>query len=153
MDELFPLLKWLHVVGAAAAVAIVVWGDVLFQRVVLTGETGAVATLGAAIRRRIWVEALIVELTVALGLAAALTGGFDLLAPWLLIAYGLVVVITVLAIRLGAVEFTSIIEAAERGDRDSMLQTARSPRRVAYLVTQAALFAAVIGVMVTKPLS
>jgi hypothetical protein len=153
VDALFPLLKWLHVLGAAAAIAIVVWGDVLFQRVVLTGETGAVATLGAAIRRRAWVEALIVELTVVLGVAAALIGGFDLLAPWLLIAYGLVAAITVLAIRLGAVEFTSMVEAAERGDRDTMLATARSRRRVGYLVTQAALFAAVVGAMVTKPLS
>ncbi len=153
MPELFPLLKWLHILGAAAAIAIVVWGDLLFQRVVLTGDTRAVATLGAAIRRRVWVEALIVELTVALGVAAALTGDFDLLAPWLLIAYGLVVVITVLGIRIGAVEFTSIIEAAERDDRDAMRATARSPRRVGYLVTQAALFAAIVGVMVTKPLS
>jgi uncharacterized membrane protein len=153
MEALFPLLKWLHILGAAAAVAIVVWGDLLFQRVALTGDTGAVAAVGAAIRRRVWIEALIVEITVVLGVAAALTGSFDLLAPWLLIAYGLVVAITVLAIRVGAVEFTSIIEAADRDDREAMRATARSRRRVGYLVSQLVLFAAIIGVMVVKPLS
>lgn len=153
MAELFPLLKWLHVVGAAAAVAIVVWGDLLFQRVALTGDTGAVATLGRAIRRRVWIEALIVEVTVALGVAAALTGSIDLLAPWLLIAYGLVVAQSVLALRVGAADFTAIIHAATHGERDAMLATARSRRRIGYLVSQVVLFAAIIGTMVAKPLS
>jgi hypothetical protein len=151
MDALFPLLKWGHVIGAAAAVSIITWGDLLFQRVALTGDTRATATLGAAIRRRLWFEALVMELTVAFGIGAALTGGFNLLAPWLVGAYVLVVAQAVLGIRFGAVEFTTIIEAAARDDAPEMLRIARSRRRIAWLAVSVLIFVALIGLMVVKP--
>jgi hypothetical protein len=117
---------------------------------VLTGDTRATATLGAAIRRRLWFEALVMELTVAFGIGAALTGGFNLLAPWLLAAYAIVVGQLALGIRFGAVDFTAPIEAAGRDDAPEMLRIARSRRRVTWLAFSVLSFVALIGLMVTK---
>lgn len=151
MEFLFPFLKWGHVIGAAAAVSITVWGDLLFQRVVLTGDTHAVAILGVAIRRRVWVEALMFEITIVLGIGAALTGSFNLLAPWLLAAYAVIVLLFALNMRFGAVGFTVLIEAAQRGDAAEMLRLARSRRRIAWLTFSVLSFAILIGLMVMKP--
>ena len=43
-------------------------------------------------------------------------GGFDLLAPWLVGAYVVVVALTVFAFRVAAPEFTAILQFAEAGD-------------------------------------
>ena len=151
MPELFLVFKTLHVAAAATAVAIVVGSDFYFQRVVMNEDPAVVAGLGRQIRRRNAIEGPIIEITVLLGIAAALTGNFNLFAPWLLAAYAILIVGSILIFRIGAPVFTRILEAAERGNSDEVRRLARSrPRFVSLAVSSGMLFG-VIALMVFKP--
>jgi len=145
------LLKFLHVVAAFAAVSIQVGSDLYFQRVVGSGSTEAVARFGEAIRRRGFVEGVIFEIAVVLGLLAAWTGGFNLLAGWLVLAYVDVVLMIILGVFFAAAPFTAILEAAEAGDASAMAAAARAPRRRAMLAIGIVLYGALIFLMVVKP--
>jgi hypothetical protein len=147
------ILKFLHVTAAFAAVSIQLGSDLLFQRVVGLGDPGAVVRLGQAIRRRRPLEGAIIEVAIVLGLITGFLGGFNLLAPWLLLAYLDVVVLTVIAFRWAAPAFSAILEAAGAGDAAEMQARSQAPRRRWSLTATAALFGALIFLMVVKPLA
>ena len=151
--SLFALLKFLHVLGAASVASIQVGSDFYFDRVARSGDTAGAAGLGAAIRRRGRIEGPILEITVALGLITALVGGFDLLSRWLLLAYADVIVMAALAFRVGAPAFTALIEAAKAGDSREVERLVRDRRRRFAVLSNAALYALLVFLMVVKPLA
>jgi hypothetical protein len=152
-SDLVPYAKFLHVAAMFAAVTLFVGGDVYFLRVASAGDPGATARLGQAIRRRGPLTGPILEIGVAFGIVTALLGGLDFLAPWLVGAYVIVIALTVLAFRVAAPAFTTILHAAETGDGTAVATalTATSYRLVA--LVNAALYAAVIFLMVVKPVA
>ncbi len=144
-------LKFLHVAAVIAVFSIQIASDLYFQRVTRSGSTEAVAKLGAAIRQRGVVEALIFEIAVVLGLLTAIFGGFNLLAPWLLMSYAIIVIVVVFAVTYAARPFSAILEAAEAGDAGAMAQAASAPARRFALAVPIVLYGLLVFLMVTKP--
>lgn len=149
--DIWVLLKFLHVAAVIAVFSIQVASDLYFQRVTHSGSTEAVARLGAAIRQRSPVEAMIFEIAVVLGLLTAIFGGFNLLAPWLLLSYAVIVLAIVFALTYAARPFSAILEAAEAGDADAMAKAASAPARRFALATPIILYGLLVFLMVTKP--
>jgi uncharacterized membrane protein len=149
--DVWVLVKFLHVAAVIAVFSIQIASDLYFQRVTRSGSTEAVAKLGAAIRQRGIVEALIFEIAVVLGLLTAIFGGFNLLAPWLLMSYGIIVIVVVFAVTYAARPFTTILDAAEAGDADAMAQAASAPARRLALAVPIVLYGLLVFLMVTKP--
>ena len=145
------LLKFLHVAAVIAVFSIQIASDLYFQRVTRSGSTEAVAKLGAAIRQRGVVEALIFEIAVVLGLLTAIVGGFNLLAPWLLMSYAIIVVVVIFAVTYAARPFSAILEAAEAGDADAMAVSASARARKVALAVPIVLYGLLVFLMVTKP--
>jgi uncharacterized membrane protein len=80
----------------------------------------------------------------------AIVGPFDLLQSWLVIAYVLVAVLLV----LGPIEsamLRRVFEAASAESDDTLDAAISDTRRSALTIASAALYVAVIFVMVTKP--
>ena len=145
------LLKFLHVAAVIAVFSIQIASDLYFQRVTRSGSTEAVAKLGADIRQRGVVEALIFEIAVVLGLLTAIFGGFNLLAPWLLMSYAIIAIVVVFAVTYAARPFSAILEAADAGDADAMAQAASAPARRFALAVPIVLYGLLVFLMVTKP--
>ena len=148
---LWTLLKFLHVAAVIAVFSIQIASDLYFQRVAGSGSTEAVAKLGAAIRKRGFVEAVIFEIAVVLGILTALFGSFDLLAPWLLMSYAIIAITIVFALTYAAKPFTAILEAAEAGDADAMERAVHAPGRRFALATGVTLYSLLVFLMVVKP--
>jgi len=153
ISGLAPYLKFLHVVAMITAVTLVVGGDVYFLRVASGGHAVATARLGHAIRRRGPITGPIIEIGVVLGILTVLAGGFNFLAPWLIGAYIVVILLAILAFRYGAPAFTAILDAADTGDDTAVasLIAAGGYRRIA--IVDALLFGVAIFLMVVKPLA
>jgi uncharacterized membrane protein len=149
--DVWVLLKFLHVAAVIGVFSIQIASDLYFQRVTRSGSTEAVARLGAAIRQRGVVEALIFEIAVALGLLTAIFGGFNLLAPWLLMSYAMIVIVIVFALTYAAKPFSAILEAAEAGDAVAMAAAASAPARRLALAVPIILYGLLVFLMVTKP--
>ncbi len=145
------LLKFLHVAAVIAVFSIQIASDLYFQRVVASGSTEAVAKLGAAIRKRGFVEGVIFEIAVVLGLLTAIFGGFNLLVPWLLMSYVIIGLVIVFAITYAARPFSAILEAAEAGDAEAMARAANAPSRRFALGTGIFLYGLLVFLMVVKP--
>ena len=86
-----------------------------------------------------------------LGLAAAFVGGYDLFAPWLLIAYLLFLAIIVYGARVSVPFVSSLGDTVQDGRKiDADILGSRLPRIFAI---DAGIYALVIADMVLKPLS
>jgi hypothetical protein len=134
-----------------AVFSIQIASDLYFQRVTASGSTEAVAKLGAAIRRRGFVEAVIFEIAVVLGLLTAILGEFNLLVGWLLASYAVIAVIIVFALTYAARPFSAILEAAEAGDAQAMARAANAPARRLALATAIILYGLLVFLMTVKP--
>ena len=146
-----PFTKFLHVAAMFSAATIIVGADLYFLRVAAGGSAVATAQLGHAIRRRGPLTGPILEIGVGFGILTALLGGFNLLAPWLIAAYAVVIVMIVFAFRVAAPEFSAILELADAGD-DAALRSKVADGRFRWITAaDAALFAAAIFLMVVKP--
>ena len=148
---MWVLLKFLHVSAVIAVFSIQIASDLYFQRVTGSGSTEAVAKLGAAIRKRGFVEAVIFEIAVVLGLLTAIFGGFNLLAGWLIASYVLIAITIVFALTFAARPFSAILDAAEAGDGDGMAQAARAPARRFALGFAIVAYGLLVFLMVVKP--
>jgi uncharacterized membrane protein len=156
--ELFPLLKFLHVACMFGAVTVIAGGGLISGRVLRSGNV-------AAIRRVLDVERRIGNLVggplfiggIAFGLIAALAGGFDLTARWLLIAYVLVAANFANGVLLYEPHARRLAAAAEASDEGAPSAELRAlidaPRTNIVPGADALLWLAIIFVMVVKPLS
>lgn len=93
------LFKYLHIVTMFSAVGIAVGSELLLHRVAASGDLVAVRVAFRMAKPLQAAIPLLFLLGLAFGLVAAVTGAFDLLAPWLLIAYAIFVV----AMAIGAI--------------------------------------------------
>jgi uncharacterized protein YacL len=152
------IFKALHILMMFGAVTVLI-GEALFYAIAIwRGDIKAVAAIRRVAGSRPVVGVVFLMAGIVFGLLAAMTGGFDFFAGWLIAAYVLVVALFLVngspwvqrLPRLGA----EAIEA-EAGQRpaDDVL-AAMAGMRTAILVAVAvnvALFAAIIADMVLKP--
>ena len=150
-SSLVPFTKFLHIAAMFSASTIIVGADLYFLRVARGGSAVATAQLGHAIRRRGPITGPIVEIGVAFGLLTAVLGGFNVLAPWLIAAYLVVIAMMVFAFRVAAPEFTAILEAADGGSDEAVAARVATGRFRRIATIDAALFAVAIFLMVVKP--
>jgi len=146
----FVFLKFLHVSAMFAATSLAVGPIVVYYLVARTGDAGALKT---AMR---FDEALertaggFYGLGILLGVAATLTGSLDLTAPWLLIAYALVVLLIVnnlyLSLRLRALK-----EVASSGNSASVGALSRGRALTASIIGLWLITLALVYMMVAKP--
>ena len=155
-----PFLKFTHIALIVAA-AVLVWAtDLLFYQAARRGDVRGLVTIARYGRTLIPIGVVVFFAGLGVGFLNAIVGGFNLLAPWLLLAYGLVVAMMI----LGALVETPILErmakrAEEEADAGAAepspeLRAMLSDRRpLVLLAISALLWIAVIYVMVVKPLT
>jgi hypothetical protein len=95
------IFKYLHILAMFSAVGSIIGTETLLHRVARSGDVRAMRTAFALARPMNVITPVLFLIGVALGILAAITGGLDLLAPWLLIAYVLFAVMFALG---GAVQ-------------------------------------------------
>lgn len=116
---MFEALKYLHVLTVVAAVAAAVIPELVLHAVARTGDVAAIrgfVTVTKPIGRAI---PILFVLAAAFGFAAALSGSFDLLRPWLVASYAVFVIAMAVggamsgpwAQRLATAAFASPVEA------------------------------------------
>jgi uncharacterized membrane protein len=153
------IFKLLHIWSMFAAVTLLVGEALFYARAVWRADVAGLAAVRRLVGGRPVVGAAFLVAGIVFGLLAALTGGFDLLAGWLLAAYALIVALFAVngspwvqrLPRLGLEAMQA--EAGQRPVDEVVRAMART--RTAVLVAVAlnvALFAAIILDMVVKPL-
>ena len=116
---MFEAFKYLHVLTVVAAVAAAVVPELVLHAVARTGDVAAIRglmTVAKPIGRAI---PILFVLAAAFGFAAALSGSFDLLRPWLIASYAVFLIAMATgavlsgpwAQRVGDAAFTSPLEA------------------------------------------
>jgi hypothetical protein len=150
--------KFLHVATMFSAVTLSVAPSLILERIAASGD---VRVTRGFLDRTAFLERLVPAsflLGALFGLLTAVTIGFDLLAPWLLIAYGLFAGISLLQATLGATWRRSLarsVATTGTGDATSaaLVQAAGSlAGRVVNWFTAASVGLIVFD-MVVKPLS
>jgi hypothetical protein len=79
--------KYLHILSMFLAVALVVGPDLLLYRTARSGEVRAIRTVFGLARPLSLAVPVAFALGLLFGFLAVFAGGFDLFAPWLVIAY------------------------------------------------------------------
>jgi hypothetical protein len=150
-----PIFTFLHVLTMFTAVAMA-YGPAMM----ILAARGDVATLRGVMTTNNRLGRLVgptVGVGIAFGFVAVFAHGFDPLAPWLLIAYGLVaayLVVTFAFTNPWLKSVTAAVEASPDDAPSAELQALLSgPRNRALLALDALLIVALIADMVLKPLS
>ena len=147
------VFKFLHIVSMFAAVTLLVGGSITFELAARRRDPHLIRQLGKVLSRVEGVGVLLVIAGVVFGLLTALTGGFDFLDGWLIVAY----VLTIALFILGPMESVfagRVIKAAEAsGDTVSAeLEAQLADRRgLALGLLSVVLYVAIIADMVFKP--
>lgn len=151
------ILKFLHIVSMFAAVTTLFATQLLLTEAARRRDVAAILRIS---RHGHLIENVGIGLFfvgIGFGLLTALTGSFSLFAPWLVIAYVLVVVILVLGGLVESPIMARLTRAAEaNGDgppSDDLLRQITSSRLGLLTAASTALYVAVVFVMVVKPLS
>jgi len=146
----FVFLKFLHVSAMFAATSLAVGPIVVYWLVARSGDAGALKT---AMR---FDEALertaggFYGLGILAGVAAALTGSLDVTAPWLLTAYGLVVLLIVNNLYL-SLRMRALREIATTGNGAVVAARSRSRALSASVAALGLITLALVYTMVVKP--
>ena len=148
--------KFLHIAFMFGAVALLVGGGVINERVQKGKDVRAIRGVIAAEGRVAPVAGILMVGGIIFGFVTAIAGGFDLLAPWLLIAYGLVLAIILMGALYHGPHGKKLEEAAAESPDDqpsSRLLTIIEGTGRGPLVNaiDGLLWAGLIFVMVVKP--
>ena len=143
--------KFLHIASMFAAVTLLVGGSLFAERIMRTRDRAAISKFGAVLRPLDNLGVALGVAGIAFGLVTAIVGPFDLLQSWLVIAYVLVAVLLVLGPIESAMLRRVFEEASAEGDDDALDVAIADTRRSALTIVSAALYVAIIFVMVTKP--
>jgi Na+/alanine symporter len=87
------LWKFLHIASMFGAVAVIVGGGIVSNQVQKGRDVRAIRNVIAAENSVAPVAGILMVLGIIFGFVTAAASGFDLLAPWLLITYGLILAI------------------------------------------------------------
>jgi len=155
--ELFALLKFLHIGALFFAVALAISGEIVVRRVAASRDVRSIRTVVERVRPLAGTGANIFFLAgIAFGFLAAITGQFDLLRPWLILAYLAVAAAFVIGGTIidPWVERLGRTAAASAEDRpsDDLLQVIGDPRARYGSVALMVLITFLIFDMVVKPL-
>jgi hypothetical protein len=145
---LSPFL-FLHILTMFAIVAFHSGPQFLALAAARTGQTGALGPVASLYARTGRAVPPLGILGALFGVATALTGGFNLLAPWLLIAYALFVVLVVYGGVVSAPYVLRLGEAA-RENRPNLEQLL-GPRLTWIVTIDALILVLIIADMVLKP--
>jgi hypothetical protein len=156
--EAFALFKFLHIVTMFFFVAAAFSGEIVMRRIAATRDVRTIRTaLGPIKVINGPVGGVLLLAGIIFGVVAALTGQMNLLAPWLLLAYGTLVV----AIIIGFGVTDPWLGRLDKASAASTDQTATGelaaiideplPRYGSWALM--ALTAALVFIMVVKPLS
>jgi hypothetical protein len=146
----FVFLKFLHISAMFAATSLAVGPIVVYWLVARSGDAGALKT---AMR---FDEALertaggFYGLGILAGVAAALTGSLDVTAPWLLTAYGLVVLLIVNNLYL-SLRMRALKEVASSGNSASLGALSRARALTVSILGLGLITLALVYTMVAKP--
>lgn len=150
--------KFLHIACMFGAFALAVGGGLLSHYVVHTGDIPAIRRVLPAWDRlgnRIGIPLFL--LGIGFGFVTAVTTGFDLLAPWLVIAYVLVVAILVNGVAVYDPQVKRLMTAAaaspDNEPSPELRALLKSPRTKLAFGSEVALWVALIFTMVVKPFS
>jgi hypothetical protein len=149
--------QFLHIASMFSAVALFVGQGMLSAGIAQTGDV-------RAIRRTLAVEArfgpaggVLFLAGIAFGFITALTGEFDLTAPWLVIAYALAAVVLVTGIAYHGPRGRKLQALAAASPEDEPSEALRAligaPSARVVAVLDGLLWLALIYVMVAKPFS
>ena len=154
-----PIFKLLHILSMFAAVTFLVGEALLYARAILREDVRALAAVRRLVGGRPIVGAGFLVLGIVFGLLAALTGGFDVLAGWLIAAYALVLLLFAInatpwvqrlpLLGAAAIEAEEGVRPREAVERD--MAGMRSVVLVA-VALNVIIFVAIIADMVLKPL-
>jgi len=140
---------FLHILTMFAIVATHSGPQLLALAAARTGQTSALGAIGSLYARTGRAVPPLGILGALLGLATAVTGEFDLLAPWLLIAYALFVLLIVFG---GVVSYPYIMRASEAARENRPNWEQLLGRRLTLIVTgDALILVLIIADMVLKP--
>lgn len=150
----FTLLKFAHILFVFSGITLLFAYDVVFSRVAKVRDVRALRRVGAQATPVVNTGVAVFLAGVGFGLLAAWIGPFDLTAGWLIAAYVLVGVLAVLGFAVETPYFEKIVAEVQAGPEDrpseALERLLRSPRRHVTWVS-AALYAAIVFVMVAKP--
>ena len=149
------ILKFLHILAMFSAVTLIFGGVVFLDVVARTRDVVTYRRLYAVWERSDTAALVLFVAGIVFGFLTAITGGFDLTASWLILAYVIVVAIFVDSYLLTGRWYNRIKEAANRPDAGEAAEEVRrligTPRHIAALGISTALWAGIIFVMVVKP--
>jgi hypothetical protein len=106
------IFVFLHIATMFGAVALTVGPTVLLRRIGKSGDVPAIRRSFAMAAPIIKAAPMLYGLGAALGIVAIFTNGFNPFRPFLLIAYGLFVLATVVGIRLNAPWFQRVAQTS-----------------------------------------
>ena len=148
--------KFGHVAAMFGAVSIFVGQGLLERAVAGTGDVPALRRVLAAEDRFAPIGGGLFMLGIALGIIAALTGGINLLQPWLIVAYVLSAVVLVVAFTYHVPTANRLKElaAASPNEASPELRAAiDEPSGRVIVALDTVVWLALIFVMVVKPFS
>ncbi len=153
-----PILKFAHIALIFLSFALIWATDLLFYQAARRGDVRGLVTIARYGRRLIPIGIAVFVAGIAFGFLNAFVGGFNLLAPWLLLTYGLVVVMVILGAFIETPHFERMAQRAEEevelAEPSAELRRMMADNRpLVLLVISAALWIAVVYVMVMKPLT
>ncbi len=155
--EPFIAFKYLHIVSMFFAVALAVSGEIVVRRVAGSGDVAAIRTTTASVRPLGNLATVLFLAGIAFGIAAALAGQMDLLAPWLILSYAAFLAAMAIGIlvmdpwvhRLQAAAAASAEEAPSEGLRTVIEDPLARAGTWALMI----LVATLVFLMVVKPLA
>lgn len=149
------VFKFLHIASMFAAVTLVFGSIVFLDLLARRGDAVAYLRLDALVQRTDMIAIALFLIGLLFGFATALTGGFDLTASWLVLAYVLVAALFIEGIFLTIPRYNHIREVATNSDPaaagEAIAQLVRDSRHVMLVAIVAVLWLGVIFVMVVKP--
>ena len=149
--------KFLHIAAMFGAVSIFVGQGMLSAGIARTGDVRAIRRALAAEARFQPAGVFLFLLGIVLGVVTALTGDFDLTAPWLLISYGLVAVTLVVGIAYHGPrgkKLQALAEASSENELSGPLRAAiNAPTARVVVAVDSLIWLAIIYMMVVKPFS
>jgi small-conductance mechanosensitive channel len=146
---------FLHIASMFGAVSIFVGQGLLSAGIAGSGDVRAIRRSIAAEERFQPLGGALLVLGIVFGVVTALTAKLDLTAPWLLIAYGLVVLVFITGISFHAPRGRKLKELANSSPDDQPSEALRAlinaPSARLVVVVDSLIWLGLIYVMVAKP--
>ena len=145
------LAKLVHVVAMIGVITLWVGPWIIWDLVARTGDRSALRRVDHVSQMTSQIGFALLLLGVAAGFVTAIVGGFALTAPWLLIAYALLLSDLVLLRWIGV--HVARVRAAQNDPEADLKAVASSPRAALTLAVVVAFWFLLVADMVLKPFS